>query len=583
MNLDDRIIQKRGEALSKGSLDINMFDDTVNVHMIYADIEREAMKLKPIGDGKYEAYMVNEAFASHPLVDRLRGVDERMKRFRFYRLYVREVLKKFYKRRNKNQLLDVRPILGLGHEAFVQACYEKVLQRDPDPEGARYHINRLHNREISKLELIYEFEQSEEGRCRGIRLRGKKGQYRFLHYFRKLFRIPIAGRVLRFVYNLIGINRVINSLVNWNRDIEGRIGKLEQTCDTLKNGLHEQIESYNELQYLLEGLQRQYQEQFDVHQEQFDVYQGQLDVYRERTENLEENTRNNNILLEKDEGLLEKHELIFSKYGSDIDKLNVQISNLKADFINIRRTGSEEKMEKEYGVGTKKIESDTDSYYSIDYFDFENRFRGSQEHVKEMQRIYLPYFMGCKNVIDIGCGRGEFVQLLNENGIGVTGVDIYLPYVEYCKMNHLSVFHGDGVGFLKQQEQVDGIFVGQVVEHISVSQIIELCAVAYEKLTTGSYLIMETPNPKSLAIYTEAFYQDPSHNKPVHPETLKYLVEKRGFSDVQILYTEGSRLPYHIPSLSDDNEGREHEFDLAMQRVEELLYGSQDYAIIAKK
>lgn len=565
MNLDDRIVQKRGEALAKGSLDVNMFDDSVNVYMIYADIEREAMKLKPIGKGKYETYAVNEAFVSHSFLDRLRGVDDRMKRFRFYRLYVREILKKVYKRRHNNQMINVRPMLGLEHKAFVQACYERILQRDPDPEGARYHINRLHNREISKLELVYEFAQSEEGRHRGIRLRGKKGQYRLLHSFRKLFRVPIAGRVLRFIYNLIGINRVINSLVNWNRDIEGRIEKLEQMCDSLQNGFQEQIDNRNELQHLLEGLQRQF------------------DIYTSRAENLEVNVRNNNILLEKYGGLLEKHEMNLDQYGNDINNLNVQMSNLKADVINIKRPGSEGELEEEYSVNTERIVSGTDSYYSIDYFDFENRFRGSQKHVKDMQRIYLPYFAGCKNVIDIGCGRGEFMQLLSENGIGVTGVDIYLPYVEYCKMNRLSVFHGDGVEFLKQQKQVDGIFAGQVVEHISVNQIIELCAVAYEKLTNGSYLIMETPNPKSLAIYTEAFYQDPSHNKPVHPETLKYLVEKRGFSDVQILYTEGSRLPYHIPKLSDDNDEREHEFDLAMQRIEDLLYGSQDYAIIAKK
>lgn len=569
MDLDKRIVQKRGEALAKGSLDVNIFDDSVNVYMIYADIEREALKLKPIGEGKYETYAVNEAFISYPFVNRFRDIDDRMKRFRFYRLYVREFLKKFYKRGHNNQMLDVRPMLELRNEAFVQECYESVLQRDPDPEGARHHINRLHNREISKLELIYEFARSEEGQNRGVRLRGKKGQYRLLHGFRKLFRVPIAGRVLRFIYNLLGINRVINSLVNWNRDIVGRIEKLEHTCYTLQNDLQEQIENRNELRYLLEKLQGQYQEQFNMH--------------RERTENLEVNVRNNNILLEKYRGLLETHEVNLNQYERDINNLNVQMSNLKADVSSKKKFASESKMEEDYCVDKKSIVPDADSYYSIDYFDFENRFRGSQEHVKDVQRIYLPYFMGCKNVIDIGCGRGEFVQLLKENGIGVTGVDIYLPYVEYCKMNHLSVSHGDGVEFLKKQQQVDGIFVGQVVEHISVSQIIELCAVAYEKLTTGSYLIMETPNPKSLAIYTEAFYQDPSHNKPVHPETLKYLVEKRGFSDVQILYTEGSRLPYHIPKLSDDNEGREHEFDLAMQRVEDILYGSQDYAIIAKK
>ena len=94
---------------------------------------------------------------------------------------------------------------------------------------------------------------------------------------------------------------------------------------------------------------------------------------------------------------------------------------------------------------------------------------------------------------------------------------------------------------------------------------------------------METPNPTSLAIYTESFYMDPSHNRPIHPKTLQYITEKQGFSQVQILFTESSRLPYDIPKLAEHGEERTHEFDLAMERVADLLFGSQDYAIIAKK
>lgn len=569
MNLDERIVQKRGEALARGSLDVNMFDDSVNVYMIYADIEREARGLKPAGKGKYETYAVNEAFVSASFLNKLRGLDDKMKRFRFYRLHIRGFLKKIYKRLKHNQTVDVRPLLGLGYEEFVKACYEKVLLRDPDREGAYHHVNRLHNREISKLELIYEFARSGEGRQKGIKLRGRKIRYQSLRFFRKSFRVPIVGRVFRFFYNLLGINRVINSLVNWNRAIEARADKLEQMCGAFER----HIEA---LERRIEGLER-------CVEEERNISTSFVSSYEDRMESLELNVRNNNTLLEKYEGLFKKQQTSIDQYGNDIDKMIVQVSNLKAATSSMKPAVAETNEEKQQDTNAGEAVLGADSYYSIDYFDFENRFRGSREHVKNVQRVYLPYFKDCENVVDIGCGRGEFVELLAENGIGIKGVDLYLPYVEYGKMNGLPVFHGDGIEFLKQQEQVDGIFVGQVVEHISVQQIIELCAVAYEKLTDGSYLIMETPNPTSLAIYTESFYRDPSHNKPVHPETLKYIVEKRGFSDVQILYTESSRLPYRIPKISDENEGREHEFDMAMQRVENLLYGSQDYAIIAKK
>ena len=301
-----------------------------------------------------------------------------------------------------------------------------------------------------------------------------------------------------------------------------------------------------------------------------------------RVENLEENIRNNNVLIKKHESALTDD---FEQQKKSLENFSVAFSNLKSEIKQMQpAVGSEKKednVEKHEGVTT--VVSESDQYLSIDYFDFENRFRGSREHVKQVQEIYLPYFKKCKNVLDLGCGRGEFVELLQENGIGVKGVDLYSPYVEYCKLQNLPVEQGDALAYLRGQERVDGIFLGQVVEHLSTAQTIELCRIAYDKLEVGGYLIMETPNPTSLAIYTESFYMDPSHNRPIHPKTLQYITEKQGFSQVQILFTESSRLPYDIPKLAEHGEGRTHEFDLAMERVADLLFGSQDYAIIAKK
>lgn len=166
-------------------------------------------------------------------------------------------------------------------------------------------------------------------------------------------------------------------------------------------------------------------------------------------------------------------------------------------------------------------------YDSIDYFDFENHFRGSIESIKKSQSCYLKYFKDKENVVDIGCGRGEFLSLLKDNGIHAKGVDVYEPYVDYCNMKGFQAICGDGVAYLDSLDSIDGIFVGQVVEHLQTHQIIRLCNTAFEKLTNGGCLVIETPNPTSLAIYTNAFYIDPSHVKPVHPLTLKYHLEKQ--------------------------------------------------------
>lgn len=223
-------------------------------------------------------------------------------------------------------------------------------------------------------------------------------------------------------------------------------------------------------------------------------------------------------------------------------------------------------------------------YDSIDYFDFENHFRGSIEAVKKSQEFYMKYFADKKNVLDIGCGRGEFLSLLRENGISAKGIDVYEPYVDYCKMNGLEAVCGDGTEYLaRSADGIDGIFVGQVVEHLETESIIRLCNAAYEKLAEGGCIVIETPNPTSLAIYTNAFYIDPSHVKPVHPLTMKYFLEKAGFADIEIIYTENSRPQTSIPELSAAAADNTEEFNRAMKKVSEVLFGSQDYAIVAVK
>ena len=92
-----------------------------------------------------------------------------------------------------------------------------------------------------------------------------------------------------------------------------------------------------------------------------------------------------------------------------------------------------------------------------------------------------------------------------------------------------------------------------MIEHLKFNQIVRLCELAYDKLEDGGYIIMETPNPMSLAIYTHAFYMDPSHNKPIHPLTMEYFMRKVGFKEVEILFTESSKYPADIPKLVGDH------------------------------
>lgn len=278
------------------------------------------------------------------------------------------------------------------------------------------------------------------------------------------------------------------------------------------------------------------------------------------------NLRNNNALIER---IASEEEFLKSKLSS-VEK------KMKAAPVQSASAGAVQTAE------PAAVSSGSD-YDDIDYFDFENHFRGSIDSIKKAQEFYLKYYRDKKRVVDIGCGRGEFLSLMQDNGIPAEGVDIYEPYTEYCNMKGLKATCGDGCDFLERTEGVDGIFVGQVVEHLKPHQIIRLCNTAYERLEDGGCIILETPNPTSLSIYTNAFYIDPSHIKPVHPLTLKYYLEKAGFKDIEIIYTESSRPPFEIPPLKCAEAENTAEFNEAMKRVSDMIFGSQDYAIVAVK
>lgn len=263
----------------------------------------------------------------------------------------------------------------------------------------------------------------------------------------------------------------------------------------------------------------------------------------------------------------EQNEQRFDKFQEALEQLNTKVEQ---QHIVIEEL-------------LKQVEA-TQTYHNIDYFDFENHFRGNHAEMKKKQAGYIQYFAGCNNVVDLGCGRGEFLELLHENGISATGVDLYEPFVDYCRARGHKIVHEDIIAYLQQQQDntIDGIIGLQVVEHISANDLVALCREAYRVLQTGKKLILETPNPTCMATYLNSFYLDPSHVKPVHPKTLEYFLKKEGFTEVQIVFTEESKVDYRLPLL--DVEGKNlAEFNDGINFVSDVMFGSQDYAIIAVK
>lgn len=175
----------------------------------------------------------------------------------------------------------------------------------------------------------------------------------------------------------------------------------------------------------------------------------------------------------------------------------------------------------------------------FNYLSFENVFRGSEELIKERQRCYLPFFEGKKQVLDIGSGRGEFLELVMENNILGTGIELNQDMVKYCKKKGIqNVICSDGNSFLRQvpqNEKMEGIFSAQVIEHLEFDYLFEFLQLSYNALVDGGVFIAETINPHCTQA-VKLFYLDLSHVKPIFPETLLFLLKNIGFSKAKIFF-----------------------------------------------
>jgi O-antigen chain-terminating methyltransferase len=226
----------------------------------------------------------------------------------------------------------------------------------------------------------------------------------------------------------------------------------------------------------------------------------------------------------------------------------------------------------------------------FDYLAFYDHFRSIPAELKKHQSAFLEYFQGCHRVLDIGCGRGEFLELVRDRGIDGTGVDPDPAMVRLCRSRGLAVEQIDGVTFLEQTETgaFDGVFMDQVVEHLEPDYMYRLLRLCHERLTPGGTLVVKTINPLSLATFPD-FYLDTTHTHPLHPEALKYIVGSLGFGRITVKFR--ARVPDRerlnkcelSPGLSDRELRMAEIYNRNIDVLNALLFGSEDYAVTAIK
>lgn len=419
-------------------------------------------------------------------------------------------------------------LLSIPRAEFVAQAYRLLLGREADETGAADYGAVL-ARTGSRLWVAAQLRASAEGRRRGTRIVGGSGLLARQLAARVAERLGIGGLALRAF-----------------RRYERRLARREAAGVWLAEAL----------QWQREGMlraQRGWRKPIEA------IAGSVLNALREQRDARERI------------GALE----------DKLEKLSAELTNERLSRMGERRTAPPAAGRPARGGQDGEMEPGEDLRAQIEtyYMAFENANRGSREEIRRKLASYDGWIDALRDeapgpVLDIGCGRGEWLELLAERGIAARGVDLNGAMVAFCQGRGLQVEQEDAVEALARMPAgaLGAVTAFHIVEHLPFEVLYALIANAARVLAPGGSILIETPNPENLLVGSHTFYHDFSHRNPVTPTSLTFLLEFHGFEPPQMVrlnpYPASAKVPGDDPLT---------------ERVNGHLCGPQDYALIARK
>ncbi len=384
----------------------------------------------------------------------------------------------------------------------------------------------------------------------------------------------LLGKLLRPLKNFIlhTVQPSLDGAQNAQREFNAK------TVQTL-NGLVELLDSELERQRQeIDAHLQKFQAQFDTFQAQFDTFQAHLDTLQSHIDNRLEQIEPRMDAIEPMIWMFDRR-----KEAMEIEQILFN-QKLEQAFAALRALEISENLPKDSLPASERQED-------YRYFVFENRHRGDEQDIARRMSGYVEYFDGCSRVLDIGCGRGEFLALLRERGITGYGIEPNLNLASYCRNKGFDVEQVDVFAHLQSipDNTLDGIFMAHVVEHFTPQDLQRLLQLCFAKLAHHKCFIAETPNPKSLYAFSHFFYKDVTHRNPLPSEALEFLVKCAGFQDIQVVYKNPFSPQELLKELSIEHMTDSERYlfgerlNQNIRQLNNLLYGYPDYGIIARK
>jgi SAM-dependent methyltransferase len=425
----------------------------------------------------------------------------------------------------------VNDLLKFHDHAFVWNAYKIILKREPDEQGLSQFLQNLRSGRFNKIDVLARLRFSVEGEGKNVRIDGLKGPA----LLRKFYRVPVLGYALEL---LVAIIRLPEMLRNQRR-FEGHVSAQHDQLAEQINGLNRRNFQFSES--LTREVARIAEEQRSFaalqHQQIVGIFQEQ------RT------------LLNR----LKKIEAATRAPSANTDKANPNALDDSFPAAAQERWNDEERRAFDELLSS-----------------FTSEFRGDGVKIREGLRVYLPVLESAgvkRDVLDLGCGRGEWLELLGEEGLKGRGVENNRVLAEQARARGLEVMEQDALTYLRDQppNSFSAITAFHFVEHLSFETLVELLTEIERTLRPGGLVILETPNPKNLVVAACNFYADPTHRKPVFPETLLFLLRHKGFVELRVEYLNP------VEDSPFDNQGA------ASKALHTWFFGPRDFALIGRK
>lgn len=353
---------------------------------------------------------------------------------------------------------------------------------------------------------------------------------------------------------------------------------LGEQIDALKTSIATQSD---ELRGALEQELQRATENFMTRSNNLDAY---LQVMQRRFAEHEKNAHQQ--LQETFRALETRHRELFQYYLEQRQENQLQKQRLGVILAELRKKAE---------LGREEVQLIVDQSRHLrdhQYFLFENKFRGPREEIRKRQEVYLPLFMEVHEsigaelpVLDVGCGRGEFLEMLRNAGIPARGIDLNEDMVHFCRDRGLDVHLEDAFQHLQglPDEGLAGVMASHVIEHLETEPLIDFITLCHRKIRKGGIVALETPNPLTLLVSANYFWLDLSHVRPIHPEALRFLVESSGFLDPRVVYLSPCNEEVKFRVFDPGENPALQTISKNFEILNNYFFGEQDYAVTARK